>query len=64
MTGILKQRLINALIALALSILVLIASIQISFRYTRDCVKKKSNTEFNMLIDKLDYVINKIDTLK
>ena len=50
-----KERFINALVSLIWAVLVLIASTQISFKYTRNYVNKLDN--------KLDQVIEKADSI-
>jgi len=63
MTKTVKERLINALIGLGLGVIFSFIVLQISFHYTREvCIQR--DTDYQIVIDKLDFLIQKVDTLK
>ena len=57
MTKTLKERIINALIALAIAVIALFVCLRISFEYTRKYHNANMNLDYKILMDKLDRII-------
>jgi hypothetical protein len=62
MTATCRERIINTCITLAIVVMFLMLALKISFNYTRKYYER-SNIKQDIFIEKLDYLIQKIDSL-